>query len=249
MTRSNLDSVWDPAGLANPHAQADKAARVRVMFDRIAPTYERVNRVLSAGRDRYWRRAAVDMAGVGPNDAVLDVACGTGDFTRAFAAAGPALVAGCDFAAEMLALARRRDAASIAWFQADGLSLPFADESFTLVSCAFGVRNFQDLVHGLREFHRVLAPGGRAVILEFSMPGSRLLRAAYTLYFRRILPRVATALSGDRSGAYRYLPQSVLSFVDAAGMTAALRSARFSDVRQKALTGGIVTVHLARKDA
>jgi len=136
----------------------------------------------------------------------------------------------------------------IEWCRADAQSLPFGAESFTVVSCAFSIRNFQDLSQGLAEMFRVLAPGGRAVILEFSMPRAPLLGGLYLFYFRRILPRLAALISGDRSGAYRYLPASVSSFIDATGMIEKLRSAGFGKVEHRRLTIGIVTVFVAWKD-
>lgn len=244
--------VWDESRLVDPHRQGDKAQRVQAMFDEIAPTYERVNRVMSAGRDAYWRRRAVELAGIVPDDRVIDLACGTGDFARAFATAGPAAIVGCDFAERMLALAARRGGAApgvkgITWCQGDALNLPFADESFTVASCAFGVRNWQDPGRGMREMHRVLRPGGRAVILEFSLPTAPLIGGMYMFYFRQVLPRLATWISGDRSGAYRYLPASVSSFIDERGMAEALRGAGFDGVEHHRLTFGVVIVHLARK--
>lgn len=249
MTATTQPTIWDDEALRAPHARADKAARVRAMFDQIAPTYERVNRVLSAGRDAAWRRKAVAMARVQPGDRVLDLACGTGDFSRAFEAAGPALVVGGDFAANMLALAAARGNSAIRWCRADAQCLPFPDGSFTIASCAFGVRNFQDLSRGLGEMHRVLAPGGRAVILEFTLPRSRLLGGAYGIYFRRVLPRLARLISRDRTGAYDYLPESVSSFLDAPAMAAAMCDAGFTQVQHRALTFGIVTVYVAQKPA
>jgi demethylmenaquinone methyltransferase/2-methoxy-6-polyprenyl-1,4-benzoquinol methylase len=239
--------AWDAGTLNDPHGQADKARRVRRMFDAIAPTYERVNRVTSAGRDRAWRRKAVELAAVRPDDCVLDVACGTGDLARAFASAGPARVVGADFSAPMLdfAAANRNPNAAIQWCRADAMALPFADGAFTIASCAFGVRNFQSLAAGLREMHRVLAPGGRIVILEFGLPRSALLRSAYRLYFRHVLPRVATFISGDSTGAYGYLPRSVETFLDANGMLAALQGAGFDHVAAHRLTFGIAVVFVA----
>lgn len=237
--------IWDETRLADPHAQPDKARRVQHMFDGIAPTYERVNRVLSAGRDAYWRRRAVQLANIQPTDEVLDVACGTGDLARAFAAARPARVVGSDFSAGMLALAANRPA-PIEWCRADALGLPFPDRSFDVISCAFGVRNFQDLDAGLREMRRILRPGGRACILEFTMPKSRLLGRLYLFYFRRILPRVAALISRDRSGAYDYLPQSVSTFLDAPSMARSLRAAGFADVEFTQLTLGVATVYIGR---
>lgn len=240
-------TVWDESRLGNPHEQPDKARRVQAMFNEIAPTYEVVNRVLSAGRDAYWRRKAVAMAKIEPIDRVLDLACGTGDFARAFADADPAVIVGSDFAERMLALAVSHPSPRCRWCRGDALSLPFADESFTVVSCAFGVRNFQNLSVAFNEMHRVLKPGGRVVILEFTMPSSRILGSAYSFYFRRILPRAARFISGDRSGAYDYLPQSVGSFISVVGLKRELESAGFVSLESKSLTIGIVTVYLARK--
>lgn len=241
--------VWDNKRLVDPHRQFDKAARVRAMFDEIAPSYERVNRLLSAGRDGFWRRRAVELADVGPADRVLDLACGTGDFARALAAAGPALVVGCDFAERMLRRAVARPTDGVRWARADALRLPFADEAFTVISVAFGVRNWQDLQRGLEEMHRALRPGGRVVILEFSTPRAPLVGAVYRFYFRNVLPRVATWISGDRSGAYRYLPASVSSFMEGEAMITALRDAGFDGAVCHRLTLGIVTVYLAHKSS
>ncbi len=239
--------AWDDRRLADPHRQPDKAERVRKMFDAIAPTYERVNRILSVGRDGYWRRRAVELAAIRPDDRVLDIACGTGDFARAFARAGPARVVGIDFAERMLSLATARDNGRLRYCRSDALALPFGDRSFSVVGCAFGVRNLLSLAQGFGEMHRVLSRGGRAVILEFTMPASRLFGGLYGFYFRRVLPRAARWISRDTSGAYDYLPKSVGTFLDAEGLTRALRSSGFDDVEHRALTLGVVTVYLARK--
>ena len=241
-------TVWDESRLTDPHGQPDKAARVRAMFDEIAPTYSRVNTVLSLGRDAYWRRRAVALAETAATDRVLDVACGTGDFATTFAAASPTVIVGCDFSPRMLRLAALRNRRPIRWCQADAQALPFPDESFSLVSCAFGVRNFQDLDRGLAEMHRVLTPDGRAVILEFSVPRMPLWPSLYLFYFHRVLPRLAALISRDRFGAYRYLPQSVASFVDEADMIARLCRPGFGLVESHRLTIGIVTVFIAWKD-
>lgn len=241
--------LWDESRLANPHVQSDKADRVRGMFDAIAPTYELINRVFSGGRDAAWRRAAVGMAGVTSNDAVLDVACGTGDFARAFrdGKVSPRSVVGTDFAMQMLTLAAERDRASIGWLQSDAQSLPFSDGSFSVVSCAFGVRNFQKLSLGLREMCRVLGTGGRAIILEFSRPQNRVMRSIYEFYSSRIMPIGATLVSGDRTGAYRYLPKSVVSFPSVEAFVEKLREAGFDRVETRSLTMGVVTVYAAYK--
>lgn len=241
--------IWDAAALADPHRRDDKADRVRRMFDRIAPTYELVNSLSSAGQDRYWRRRAVRLSGAGATDEVLDIACGTGDLARAFARAGVSRVIGADFAMDMLRQASRRATAGVTWCLADAQRLPVAAGSFTIASCAFGVRNFQSLSAGLAEMHRVLRPGGRAVILEFSLPTRPLLRRAYRLYLEGILPRLAGLVSRDRSGAYRYLARSVVSFVDEQGMVDALRGVGFAEVARHPLTFGVVQVYVARKSA
>jgi demethylmenaquinone methyltransferase/2-methoxy-6-polyprenyl-1,4-benzoquinol methylase len=238
---------WDRVALTAPHTVPDKAARVRRMFDAIAPTYEWVNRVASVGRDAYWRRRAVRLAGIRSDDRVLDLACGTGDFARAFQAAGPERVVGADFAANMLRQALSRSADGMTWCQADALQLPFADETFTVAGCAFGVRNFQHLAAGLAEAHRVLKPGGQVVILEFGMPRTGVLRLAYRFYFENILPRLGTWISRDRTGAYRYLPQSVITFLDTDGMALALTEAGFASIRAHPMTFGIAVVYLAVK--
>jgi len=267
------EPVWDKQLLIAPHRAADKARRVRAMFEAIAPSYERVNTIFSGGRDAVWRRAAVRLARVGRDDTVLDIACGTGDFARVFAAAGASRVVGCDFAHQMLVLAacgvrqrsslrgRRRSSSSrpaeldangrpastLRWCEADALRLPFQDGSFSIAACAFGVRNFQDLAAGFSEMHRVLRPGGRVVILEFSRPANRLAGLAYEVYSTKIMPLAASWLSGDRSGAYRYLPRSVLSFYSAEQMCARLGQAGFTDATATPLTFGVVTVYVARR--
>jgi demethylmenaquinone methyltransferase/2-methoxy-6-polyprenyl-1,4-benzoquinol methylase len=249
MNREPCQPIWDDNRLASVHAQADKAVRVRRMFDAIAPTYELVNSLFSAGRDRAWRKKAVRLARVREGDAVLDIACGTGDFLRAFGrwAAGATRLVGTDFSHRMLKQAVEESAASMRWCEADGLSLPFADGSFDVTSCAFGVRNFQDLQRGLNEMHRVLRPAGRCVILEFSRPRNRAIRAIHEFYCGKIMPVGAALVSGDRTGAYRYLPQSVVSFPAPEEMTDRLREAGFSDVRAVPLTFGAVTVYVATK--
>lgn len=238
--------VWTPDLLKTPHAAPDKAGRVRRMFNAIAPRYELVNSLFSAGRDQSWRRKAVRLAQVRPDDIVLDVACGTGDFSRAFASATPRLVIGSDFAHEMLR--RAADSSPARWVEADALRLPLADRCVSIVSCAFGVRNFENLRAGLAEMHRVLCPGGRVVILEFTRPTNPLARRLYEIYANRVMPTAATWVSGDTSGAYRYLPQSVVSFLDAPSMLAELGRAGFVRTSATPLTFGMVTVYLGFRE-
>ncbi len=241
-------SVWTPDLLDAPHDVPDKARRVRHMFNGIAARYELVNRLFSAGRDAVWRREAVRLAGVGVDDDVLDIACGTGDFARASAAAGARLVVGTDFAHEMLVRATGRPGEPSTWCEADALRLPFREGTFSTASCAFGVRNFADLEAGYTEMFRVLRPGGRAVILEFSRPRNRVARGFYEFYSNRVMPLAATLVSGDKTGAYRYLPRSVVSFPGADQMEATMLRAGFSRVTATPLTMGVVTVFIATRD-
>lgn len=242
------EAAWTSEELLTPHRVTDKAARVRRMFNAIACRYELTNTLFSMGRDAYWRREAVRLAGVQRGDFVLDVACGTGDFARAFLRAGARRVVGCDFAHEMLALASGRTDPAATWCEADALDLPFQDGSFSIASCAFGVRNFQDLDAGLVEMHRVLRRGGRAVILEFTRPGNALARWVFEAYSTRLMPVAASLISGDRSGAYRYLPRSVVSFLDAEQLCARLVAAGFRSPTARALTVGVVTAYIAARD-
>ncbi len=246
---SSAETIWDAHRLADPHSQHDKRGRVRAMFEAIAPSYERVNRWTSAGRDVCWRREMVRLADVRPDDLLLDVACGTGDVMRTFldAPTGPRCAVGVDLAVNMLRHARRPARGRGAFAQGDALRLPVADGCVSIVTCAFGIRNFADLPTGLAEMYRVLCDGGRAILLEFSLPRNPVLRAGYLFYFRRLLPRLATWLSGDATGAYRYLPESVVSFADEQTIRSALWDAGFDSVTSHRKSCGIVTIHVARK--
>ena len=241
---------WDDAALADPHVQPDKAQRVEAMFDAIAPTYERVNSVLSLGRDAAWRRRLVNAADLRTGDVVLDVACGTGDLVRAFALCTPTprRVIGLDFAAGMLACGRYdRPGAPISLLRADALNLPLADETVNVISCAFGVRNFQNLDRGLHEMHRVLRPGGRLVILEFTVPQSALMRWAYRLYCKHVMPRLGRWISRDKTGAYDYLPQSVATFDSHGSFAERLRRVGFETATVHTMNLGTVALHRAEK--
>jgi demethylmenaquinone methyltransferase/2-methoxy-6-polyprenyl-1,4-benzoquinol methylase len=236
-------TVWNKALLANPHAVADKGRRVRSMFAAIAPSYDLNNRLHSLWMDQHWRKTAVKLADLRPNDRVVDVACGTGDlalrFSRRLPGGAPSVV-GVDFTHEMLPIARRKSGtARVLWLNGDALCLPLADASADVVSIAFGIRNVADPAAACREFRRILRPGGRLVILEFSLPSSALLRGLYNFYFRRVLPRTATWISGDKTGAYRYLPESVNTFIDRPDMVRMMTDAGFSHVTQTPLTFGI----------
>ncbi len=226
----------------------DKGRSVRAMFDAIAPRYDLANAVLSAGADRGWRRAAVDAAWAkGPRD-LLDVATGTADLALALARGRPeARVRGVDFAEAMLEVGRRKVAragAQVALDVGDGTDLPYADASFDAVTIAFGLRNFADPDAGLREFRRVLRPGGRAVVLEFPPPPRGAFGAAFRLYFTQVLPRLGGALSGNRA-AYAYLPASAMAFPPPHELAGRMRAAGFDDVVWTPLTFGVAALHVA----
>src|SRR5438445_5472811 len=215
------------------------------MFAAIAPSYDLNNRLHSLWMDQRWRRKAVKLANLKPTDVVVDVACGTGDLTMAFARArGEGTVLGLDFTFEMLPLAQSKSQianrkSQINYLNADALALPIADQSANILSIAFGIRNVSDPAAALREFHRVLKPGGRLVILEFSLPTNRILRSLYNFYFSKILPRTATWISRDKTGAYKYLPQSVNTFISRESMQEMMKQAGFTDVQAFPLTFGI----------
>lgn len=210
---------------------------VRTMFDRIAPVYDVMNRVMTAGLDVRWRRLAAESV-VRSGDRVLDGACGTGDLALAGLKAGAGHVTGLDFSGEMLARARKK--APLEWVQGDLLALPFEDASYDSATVGFGVRNVSDLELALTELHRVLRPGGRLAILEITQPRG-LLRPFFRLWFDRIVPVLGKALPGG--AAYSYLPASVRRFPDAESLARLLRDCGFGEVRYRLLAGSIVALH------
>jgi demethylmenaquinone methyltransferase/2-methoxy-6-polyprenyl-1,4-benzoquinol methylase len=210
---------------------------VRTMFDRIAPVYDVMNRVMTAGLDVRWRRLAAEAA-VRKGDRVLDAACGTGDLAIADVKAGAGRVTGLDFSEKMLERAKKK--AALDWIQGDMLAMPFADETFDAATVGFGVRNVEDLALGLRELRRVLRPGGRLAILEITQPRG-VLRPFYSLWFDRIVPLLGKVLPGG--DAYTYLPASVKRFPTAERLADMLREAGFTDVRFKLMGGSIVALH------
>jgi demethylmenaquinone methyltransferase / 2-methoxy-6-polyprenyl-1,4-benzoquinol methylase len=210
---------------------------VRTMFDRIAPVYDVMNRVMTAGLDVRWRRLAA-AAVVRKGDSVLDAACGTGDLAIADAKAGAGHVTGLDFSEQMLARARRK--APLEWVQGDMLALPFDDATFDAATVGFGVRNVADLELALRELRRVLRPGGRLAILEITQPRGAM-KPFYSLWFDSIVPLLGKVLPGG--SAYAYLPASVKRFPSAEKLAELLRACGFGDVRFRLLGGSIVALH------
>ena len=234
------------AGIPLPPPET-KATEVRRMFGAIAPRYDLLNHLLSLNRDRAWRRRAVDRLLEGaPRDGVyLDACAGTLDLAVELAdrAAFSGTVLGFDFAYPMLDSGRGKLAGrNIQPACADALRLPLEDGSVEGAMVAFGVRNLADLDAGLREFARVIRPGGRLVVLEFMTPQWQPFRALYLFYFRRVLPLIGRMISRHGS-SYTYLPESVLRFPEPAELARHMQAAGFGDVKWDVMTGGIVAAH------
>lgn len=228
----------------------DKAARVRAMFARIAPRYDLMNALMTAGRDQAWRRRAARLVALAPGSLVLDLATGTADLALAFLAETPArAVVGVDFVEDMLRLARdklaTRGERRVRLLAADALALPFRDGTFGCVASAFLLRNLADLEAGLAEMRRVTASGGSVVALEITQPTLPGWRAAFRLYFHRVVPAVGALVARDR-GAYTYLPQSVDRFVPPRELAGLMERAGLRDVRVVRLGLGTVTIHAGR---
>ncbi|MBQ4299016.1 MAG: bifunctional demethylmenaquinone methyltransferase/2-methoxy-6-polyprenyl-1,4-benzoquinol methylase UbiE [Bacteroidales bacterium] len=225
----------------------------RRMFDRIAPSYDRLNHLMSMNVDRRWRRISIREIVDGTPQRILDVACGTGDSTiaAAKAAAEGSKVVGADISEGMMALvmdkARKEGVEDRIELQvADGQALPFEDGSFDRVCCEFGIRNLTDKDKGLREFFRVLSPGGKVVILELSVPRNRVIRFFYDLYFLHILPWIGGKISGDEA-AYRYLPASVHAFPPPEEFMDMLARAGFVNVSHRSLSLGLCRLFVGEK--
>jgi demethylmenaquinone methyltransferase/2-methoxy-6-polyprenyl-1,4-benzoquinol methylase len=210
---------------------------VRSMFDRIAPVYDAMNRLMTAGLDGRWRRLTAEI--VAPGDRVLDGCCGTGDLAVAASRRG-GIVTGLDFSERMLERARAK-APELEWVQGDLLELPFDDEAFDAATVGFGVRNVADLDAGLRELRRVLRPGGRLAILEITRPRG-VLAPFYKLWFDLIVPSLGRVLPGG--AAYTYLPASVRRFPGPNELVTRLEAAGFGAISYRLLAGGIVALHV-----
>ncbi len=245
---------WTEETLAgNPHARDDKADRVKGMFGAIAHRYDLNNRLHSFGLDQRWRRTAVRLSAAGRDSDVVDVACGTGDLTEAFVAAGVRSVLGIDYTPAMLDIAREKSARrqrisgpAPTYREGDATALDLPDGSADVVSIAFGLRNVSDPARAIREFRRILRPRGRLVVLEFSEPKNPIIRFGNGVYCRHIMPLTATLIAGDRSGAYKYLPRSVQTFLTAESLATLVREGGFSGVDQFPLTCGVCTVTVGR---
>ena len=225
-------------------------SRIRQMFGEIAGRYDFMNHFLSAGTDVYWRWQAVRMAGPLDDAPILDVCTGTGDLAFAFRKklSSKATVYATDFTHGMLKLAeRKRSDRDVVFLEADTLSLPFPRNKFQVVSVAFGLRNVSSTIGGLKEMTRVCRPGGKVLVLEFSLPDNRLLSHTYQWYFRNILPRLGQLLVRNRQAAYEYLPQSVSEFPSGSQLTGIMEEAGLVNTSFRKMTGGIATLYIGNK--
>jgi demethylmenaquinone methyltransferase/2-methoxy-6-polyprenyl-1,4-benzoquinol methylase len=218
------------------------------MFADIAPRYDFLNRVLSFGIDRSWRKKTVRSMALPKDGRLLDLCCGTGDLALDFSVAGVQVI-GADFTAPMLPLAQAKAARAreeIVWAQADAQELPFQKNSFDGVSIAFGIRNVYDPERALSECFRVLRPGGQLAILEFFPMKNRVWKACFGFYFQQVLPRLARVFRAGRTGAYDYLPSSVAAFATTQVFTSWLEKAGFQRIKKTAFTGGVAHLFLAQ---
>lgn len=229
-----------------------KKEGIRKLFDNIAPNYDKLNHILSLNIDKGWRRKAVrELVNEHKPLKVLDVACGTGDFTIEIARkiAPGSEVIGIDISDGMMAVGRKKIAdvgVNAELKVADCENLPYEDNTFHRISVGFGVRNFEHLQLGLNEMYRVLTPGGKLVILELSVPSNSFLRWCYKLYFLKVLPAIGGFVSGDRS-AYEYLPASVLDFPAPEKFISMMKDAGFDNVKHTPLTFGICRMYIGKK--
>ena len=226
----------------------EHARRVREMFATIAARYDLLNHLLSGNIDKRWRRS-VAKALFGtlsePGARILDVACGTGDLSLTLFEAGEAKIVGLDFCRPMLDIAQSKAAKSdveLPFVEGDALDLPFRDGSFEAATIAFGMRNLVSVEAGFKELLRVLKPGGRVAVLEFSRPSAPLLRSLFRVYFTRVLPLFGGLISGSKS-AYQYLPDSVSRFPDQSELASLMKEAGFVEISFQNLTGGIAALH------
>lgn len=228
------------------------AHAVREMFSGIAGRYDLLNHLLSVNIDKRWRRIVrqkLDLILADEEAIVLDVACGTGDLSLELKKNAKARVLGSDFCHPMLAIAKDKTAeagAAIQYVEGDAMTLPFADETFDAVTIAFGLRNLSNFRDGLAELGRILKPGGKLAVLEFSSPVVPGFRGLFNFYFNRILPRIGGVVSGSR-GAYEYLPDSVSKFPDQKRLVEMMREVGFESVDYTNLTGGIAAIHLGTR--
>ena len=243
--------AWSENDLStDPHAASDKAKRVEVMFESISRRYDLNNRIHSFWLDQLWRKKAVAASDLQVEDQVIDIACGTGDLSIAFANANAKSVIGIDFTQGMIDRANAKiDGTNIPieFRRGDAMALELEDESADVISIAFGIRNVQDPAIAIEEFYRVLRQGGRLVVLEFSTPKNALIRYMNNIYTKHIMPRTASFVAGDDSGAYHYLPKSIDTFLGAEALAEQIEHIGFKRVTQTPLTFGVCTITVGHK--
>jgi demethylmenaquinone methyltransferase / 2-methoxy-6-polyprenyl-1,4-benzoquinol methylase len=231
-----------------------REARIRTMFGHIAPRYDFLNHLLSLNIDQWWRWKTTQLVPPVGSEPILDLCTGTGDLALAYdrAARGSVPIVGADFCHEMLELAKEKAARAgassrIRFLEADAQHLPFQDNTFQLAVVAFGLRNVTDTDKGIAEMVRVVRPGGRVAILEFSQPRGAVFGRVYRFYFRNVLPVVGQMISRSKENAYRYLPASVLEFPDGDALAERLRRHGLTEVTWRPLTFGIATLYVGKK--
>ncbi len=233
----------------------DKSSqRVREMFGQIAPKYDRMNHLLSLNIDRYWRWRTVRLLDPRPDEPILDICTGTGDLALAFhrQTRGRAPIVAADFCREMLAIGEQKKRRAgingqVTFVEADAQHLPFDDDSFQIVSVAFGLRNIADTDRGLSEMVRVCRPEGKVAVLEFSMPQWQPMKTLYGIYFRHVLPRIGQLLARNDQNAYQYLPDSVGEFPQGKALAERMRRSGLSEVTIHPLTFGVATLYIGEK--
>ncbi|MCS1409101.1 MAG: Demethylmenaquinone methyltransferase [Verrucomicrobia subdivision 3 bacterium] len=227
--------------------QDNRAARVKTLFNQIAPRYDLVNDVQSLGMHRLWKRRLLTLASVEPGERALDACCGTGDITLALAGCG-AIVTGIDFSLNMLEKARSRcpREANVDFLEGDAMALPFPPDTFNLVTIAYGLRNLSDFDAGLKELIRVLRPEGRLLILDFGKPKFALWRHCYFAYLRWVVPVFGWFFCGDWA-AYRYILDSLEHYPAQEGIATAMRSLNMTDIRIDNLLGGVMSLNFGMK--
>jgi demethylmenaquinone methyltransferase/2-methoxy-6-polyprenyl-1,4-benzoquinol methylase len=230
-----------------------KKPHIERMFDSIAPRYDVLNRVLSGGVDQQWRRIVLKEVLEAQPDRLLDVATGTADLALMAARKGVPKVIGVDIANQMLEVGRVKVTKAdlddrVELLNGDAEKLPFSDQQFDVATVAFGVRNFEDLAAGLKQIHRVLRPGGKLVVLEFSRPKAFPIKQLYAFYNRYVLPVIGRLVSGD-SGAYTYLPESIAVFPEGDAFLDWMKEAGFEGRRARRLTFGIASVYVGLRAA
>lgn len=237
------DRIWSDTMLQDPHRCPDKARRVREMFNLIAARYDLANTIISFGLAQYARRRLIKHLKKSRKEpaAILDLCAGPATLTRVLAKnfQTPDLLA-VDFAFNMLKTAQRRNLSGrIMLACADAMNLPFPDDIFDVVTCVYGLRNFQDLRQGLTEIHRVLKPGGQLAALDFQLPSNPIFRPVYKFYFNRIMPLIAAAVTG-KYRPYKYLPSSVSTWYDEAELLSSLSDVGFTQTRCRRIGQGVI---------